>query len=140
MGEGHAVVYFDGELVYDPHPDDNGLTAWNPNTSLFLIFRNPEQHERCPILDIRDYARRAGYWKLLAVVRPRGRGARAVAARNILAQNWLRSLGTNKRGWPSTKFLRTRGPQCHRHCSARRVTLRADHRLRQRWLVARSNL
>lgn len=42
MGEGHAVVYFDGELVYDPHPDDNGLTAVNEEYIVVPSFPFPE--------------------------------------------------------------------------------------------------
>lgn len=36
----HAVVYQNGELVHDPHPDNSGLTE-EPVDYLFFVARNP---------------------------------------------------------------------------------------------------
>lgn len=85
-------------------------------------------------LDIRDYATPAIEAKL-AKCSP----ARLVAlVRSPLETFWrnrLRSLGTNKRGWPSTKFYERAARSVTGIAQGDALTLRADHQgLRQRWL------
>lgn len=83
--------------------------------------------------DVRDYATKAIEVKL-AKCSPRWLGAIIGRPLAEFWRNRLASLGTNKRGWPSTKFYERAARSVTHLPSDEGVTLRADHQgLRQRW-------
>lgn len=83
--------------------------------------------------DVRDYATKAIEQKLAAASPAR----LAAAVRSPLETFWrnrLRSLGPNKRGWPTTRFYERAARSVTSLATADAVVLRADHQgLRQRW-------
>lgn len=83
--------------------------------------------------DFKDYAT-AG---IEAKVNAAAPGRAAAACRQPLETFWrnrLRSLGPNKRGWPSTRFFERAARSVTGTATNEGVVLRADHQgLRQRW-------
>ena len=82
---------------------------------------------------INDYATPA-IEKAVAAVAPAKLAALVRSPLETFWRNRLRSLGPNKRGWPSTRFYERAARSVTGITTADGVVLRADHQgLRQRW-------
>ena len=83
--------------------------------------------------DVRDYATKAIEQKM-AAASPARLAAVVKSPLETFWRNRLRSLGPNKRGWPSTRFYERAARSVTGTATAAGVVLRADHQgLRQRW-------